>query len=99
MESNNLSKKMEISCAICMESFGTNCVIATIPCAHVFHEACIKKWHCAQKNCGHCRQKCKSEEISKLFISETENALKDKDLCIKYEEIILKLKKSAVVTK
>ena len=84
---------MDFCCAICMESFGSSCDIATIPCGHVFHEPCIKKWHNAHKNCGQCRQECKSEEISKLFISETENALKEKDLSIKYEEIILNLNK------
>ena len=84
---------MEISCAICMETFGTNCVIATIPCAHVFHEACIKKWHSAQKNCAQCRQKFRAEEIVRLYVSENESALKDNNVHRKYQEIILKLKK------
>ena len=93
MKTNITTIEMDFCCAICMESFGSSCDTATIPCGHVFHEPCIKKWHSEQKNCGQCRQECKSEEISKLFISETENALKDKDLCIKYEEIILDLNK------
>ena len=84
---------MEISCAICMESFGTNCVIATIPCAHVFHEACIKKWHSAQKNCAQCRQKFRAEEIVRLYVSENDSTLKDNNIHRKYQEIILKLKK------
>ena len=84
---------MEISCAICMESFGTNCVIATIPCAHVFHEACIKKWHSAQKNCAQCRKKFRAEEIVRLYVSENESALNDNIFHKKYQEIILKLKK------
>ena len=84
---------MDFCCAICMQSFGSSCDIARLPCGHVFHEPCIKKWHRDQKNCGQCRQECKSEEISRLFISQTENALKDKDLCIKYEETIHILKK------
>ena len=84
---------MDFCCAICMASFGSSCDIVTIPCGHVFHELCIKKWHNTQKNCSQCRQECKSEEIFRLFISETENAQKDEDLCIKYEEKILDLKK------
>ena len=84
---------MDFCCSICMESFGNSCEIATIPCGHVFHEACIKKWHSAQKQCSQCRKKCKSEEILRLFISETENGLKDNKLRIKYEERILNLKK------
>ena len=84
---------MNFSCSICMESFGTNCAIATIPCGHVFHEACIKKWHIDEKNCAMCRKKCKAEEISKLFISESESALKNTDICNEYEEKILNLNK------
>ena len=84
---------MDFCCAICMQSFGSSCDIARLPCGHVFHEPCIKKWHRAHKNCGQCRQECESEEISRLFISETEKALKDKDLCIKYEEKIFNLNK------
>ena len=84
---------MDFCCAICMQSFGSSCDIARLPCGHVFHEPCIKKWHRAQKNCGQCRQECKSEDISRLFISETENALKHTNLCIKYEETIHNLKK------
>ena len=84
---------MNFSCSICMESFGTNCVIVTVPCAHVFHEACIKKWHIEEKNCAVCRKKCKAEEISKLFMSENESAIKDTDICNEYEGKILTLKK------
>ena len=84
---------MDSCCAICLESFGNSCEIATIPCGHVFHETCIKKWHSAHKECSQCRTKCKSEEILRIFISETENGLKDNNLCIKYEESILNLKK------
>ena len=84
---------MNFSCSICMESFGTNCVIVTVPCAHVFHEACIKKWHIEEKNCAVCRKKCKVEEISKLFMSENESAMKDTDICNEYEGKILTLKK------
>ena len=84
---------MDSCCAICLESFGNSCEIATIPCGHVFHETCIKKWHSAHKECSQCRTKCKSEEILRIFISETENGLKDNNLCIKYEERILNLKK------
>ena len=76
-----------------MQSFGSSCDIARLPCGHVFHEPCIKKWHRVHKNCGQCRQECKPEEISRLFISHTENALKEKNVCIKYEETILNLKK------
>jgi len=84
---------MYFSCSICMESFGTNCAIAKISCGHVFHEACIKRWHSAENNCSLCRKKFKAEEISKLFMSENESALKDNNICIKYERKILDLKK------
>ena len=84
---------MNFSCSICMESYGTNCAVATIPCGHAFHEACIKKWHIDEKNCAICRKKCKAEEISKLFMSENESAIKDTDICNEYEGKILTLKK------
>ena len=84
---------MEISCAICLESFGTSCDIAAIPCGHVFHEACIKKWQGAQKNCAQCRQMCRAEEILRLYVSENESALKGNNVRAEYEEKILKLEK------
>ena len=84
---------MNFSCTICMELFGTNCAIATLPCGHVFHEACIKRWHSAENNCSLCRKKCKAEEISKLFISESESAVKSTDICTKYERKIISLNK------
>merc|ERR1712051_670926 len=90
---SNLRSKMNFSCSICMESFGTNCAIAAIPCGHAFHEDCIKKWHFSEKNCAICRKKCKAKEISKLFMSENESAIKDTNVSIKYEEKILKFKK------
>ena len=84
---------MEISYAICMESFGSSCDIAAIPCGHVFHEACIKKWQGAQKNCAQCRQMCRAEEILRLYVSQNESALKGNDVRTEYEEKILKLEK------
>ena len=76
-----------------MESFGTNCAIAKIPCGHAFHEACIKRWHSAENNCSLCRKRFKAEEISKLFMSENESALRDTNIAIKYVRKILDLKK------
>ena len=84
---------MNFSCSICMELFGTNCAIATIPCGHVFHEACIKRWHSAEKNCSLCRKKCKAEEISKLYLSESESSIKSTDICTEYERKIHNLNK------
>ena len=84
---------MDFSCTICMESYGTNCAIATIPCGHVFHEACIERWHIGEKNCAICRKECKAWEISKLFMSESESALKHTDICTEYEKKILNLEK------
>ena len=84
---------MEMSCAICMESFGTSCDIAAIPCGHVFHETCIKKWQGAQQNCAQCRQMCRAEEILRLYVSQNESALKGNNVRTEYEEKILKLEK------
>ncbi|KAG6469963.1 hypothetical protein ZIOFF_070902 [Zingiber officinale] len=32
------------SCSICLEDFGTATPVLVMPCSHLFHAACMKKW-------------------------------------------------------
>ncbi|KAG6538133.1 hypothetical protein ZIOFF_003244 [Zingiber officinale] len=32
------------SCSICLEDFGTTTPMLAMPCSHLFHAACLKKW-------------------------------------------------------
>ncbi|XP_073138854.1 uncharacterized protein [Henckelia pumila] len=40
-------------CSICLEDFG--CEILSMPCSHIFHEDCIKKWLKSSHYCPICR--------------------------------------------
>ena len=42
-------------CVICLEEFENNNLINTLPCAHIFHSECLKKWIPNNPNCPTCR--------------------------------------------
>ena len=48
---NDESKK----CVICLEEFENNNLINTLPCAHIFHSECLKKWVSNKPSCPTCR--------------------------------------------
>ncbi|KAK4399778.1 E3 ubiquitin-protein ligase [Sesamum angolense] len=43
------------SCSICMEEFEEGCDGVCMPCSHVFHGDCIKKWLSTSHYCPLCR--------------------------------------------
>ncbi|MQM05687.1 hypothetical protein Taro_038498 [Colocasia esculenta] len=43
------------SCPICYESLGGGAKVATTPCGHGFHEACIGRWLSSRPTCPVCR--------------------------------------------
>ena len=50
---------MDITCAICLESFTPNCEVSNTPCGHLFHTLCIfKSVTNSQNTCPTCRQPC-----------------------------------------
>ncbi|KAK6133688.1 hypothetical protein DH2020_032598 [Rehmannia glutinosa] len=52
------SKKLVVStgaCVVCMEEFSGECEVVSMPCEHVFHEDCIKKWLRTSHYCPVCR--------------------------------------------
>ena len=50
---------MDITCAICLESFTPSCEVSNTPCGHLFHTLCIfKSVTNSQNTCPTCRQPC-----------------------------------------
>uniref|UniRef100_A0A7S3CZ90 RING-type domain-containing protein n=1 Tax=Palpitomonas bilix TaxID=652834 RepID=A0A7S3CZ90_9EUKA len=43
------------SCAICMEDYKDGEMLRTLPCFHVFHQACIDEWANREPSCPICR--------------------------------------------
>jgi len=44
-------------CSVCLCNYDDEDVLIQLPCAHVFHEACISRWLLQDSSCPHCRQK------------------------------------------
>ena len=46
------------SCAICFDAYTEDQKVATLPCGHVFHTACVSRWlsAAAHRNCPVCRR-------------------------------------------
>ena len=44
-------------CCICLENFKKNDEIMNLPCVHIFHSNCIKKWMKRQDICPICKNK------------------------------------------
>lgn len=42
------------SCSICMETI-FEADVAVLPCAHIYHRNCIRRWTLEQPNCPECR--------------------------------------------
>ena len=59
---NNLSEDKK-KCLICLENFqiGENSI--TLPCIHIFHSECIKKWMKSKNACPICKSKIHSNII------------------------------------
>ncbi|VDL60861.1 unnamed protein product [Hymenolepis diminuta] len=61
----------QFGCPICQErlnsSYGVN--ISSLPCGHVFHEDCIRRWLKCRPSCPHCRCQTNSMQLLKLFFN------------------------------
>jgi hypothetical protein len=44
-------------CTICMEEYTVGNKVVTLPCLHLFHEKCIKKWFGEKSTCPVCKFK------------------------------------------
>ena len=82
---------MNFSCSTCLESFTSICDISTTPCGHVFHTGCITRWLTDNSNCSQCRKPCKTQQIIKLYFSESQSALEEKISLNDLEQKNLKL--------
>ena len=48
-------------CVICMDDFEFNDETISLPCVHIFHSDCIKKWFKRQNTCPICKYKIEQE--------------------------------------
>ena len=65
---------METACSTCLGSFTSISDLSTIPCGHVFHTDCIKKWlEKGSKSCSQCRKEFQRSQIIKLYFSESQS--------------------------
>jgi hypothetical protein len=54
----DVAKLMDVDCGICLEELKPNRMWAKLPCGHVFHSTCAKRWvckHSKQPSCPTCR--------------------------------------------
>ena len=59
---------MDITCAICLESFTSNCEVSSTPCGHLFHSKCLSRAISRTQNtCPTCRTDC-GEKIRKVYL-------------------------------
>ncbi|KAG6538155.1 hypothetical protein ZIOFF_003266 [Zingiber officinale] len=49
-------------CSICLEDFGMATPVLAMPCSHLFHAACLKKWLEQSCSCPLCRVSLPQEE-------------------------------------
>ena len=59
---------MDITCAICLESFTSNCEVSSTPCGHLFHSKCLSRSISRTQNtCPTCRTEC-GRKIRKVYL-------------------------------
>ena len=59
---------MDITCAICLESFTSNCEVSSTPCGHLFHSKCLSRSITRTQNtCPTCRAEC-GQKIRKVYL-------------------------------
>ena len=51
------------SCMICLEEFKSKEKVVALPCLHLFHKKCIKKWMERKKECPVCKFELTRENI------------------------------------
>ncbi|XP_065917083.1 E3 ubiquitin-protein ligase TRAIP-like [Dysidea avara] len=60
---------LRISCVICTDNLSND--LATTPCGHVFHFACLSQWLAHSNTCPQCRDKCAKKSVIKLYIDSS----------------------------
>ena len=64
---NDISKLEEGNgkCVICLEDFHNKEKVTALPCIHLFHQKCIRKWIEKRKTCPICKFELTEENVNK----------------------------------
>jgi hypothetical protein len=58
LASRQLLSSLDMSCCICLEGMNIGSIVTNLPCTHMFHTSCIRKWLHRSKCCPLCKMKC-----------------------------------------
>ena len=61
---------MNVNCSICVELLTPSADMTSVACGHVFHTHCILQWFESKKDCPQCRQKCRENQLRRIFFTE-----------------------------
>jgi len=53
-----ISECGDAPCAICLEDFSVDCTAARLPCDHVFHDDCVRRWFSRGRSQFWCPMRC-----------------------------------------
>lgn len=60
------------TCAICLEDFSSDCLLGRLPCGHVYHRKCVRKWLRTVRSQNWCPMRCPSTaSVSREVCSST----------------------------
>jgi hypothetical protein len=48
------------TCAICLEEFSSGCLLGRLPCGHIYHMNCLRKWLSTVRSENWCPMRCPS---------------------------------------
>jgi len=78
--SNIVINEDQTTCSVCLVDFGSNEIVARLPCGHSYHDICIGDWLKCNASCPMCRQimersgctKCQKGSVVTEYVGVTE---------------------------
>lgn len=55
---------MKLQCSVCWEDFQLKEMVRQLPCAHIYHEPCIRPWLELHGTCPICRQNLGNDQVN-----------------------------------
>lgn len=60
----DIESEQDSECVVCLEKFQIGDAATRIPCGHLFHEGCVKKWLANSNQCPICRYELPTDSTS-----------------------------------